>query len=276
MGGEDKRPRTTRRVFLRGTATVVPAVAAGGASLMTADAAWAAQAANLKPGTMVVLAKLARDIFPHDRVPDRFYVAAVWPYDAKAGRDTALRALLEDGAAKLDAAAGRFGVRGGYVALDWERDRLPLVQGMAATPSSGSCGATSWSSFYNQQELWPRFGYEGSSFEQGGYLERGFDDIDWLRSGVGALRRETWQVRPERRRRGRHHRLRRRRRHARQRVGAEGRQGRGPGGGRPARDTTTSSMTSGPASPSSPGRTCGPPRAPGAWRGTSRTCRPGS
>src|SRR5215207_1352322 len=106
MGGEDKRPRTTRRVFLRGTATVVPAVAAGGASLMTADAAWAAQAANLKPGTMVVLAKLARDIFPHDRVPDRFYVAAVWPYDAKAGQDTALRALLEDGAAKLDAAAG--------------------------------------------------------------------------------------------------------------------------------------------------------------------------
>ena len=42
MGGEDKRPTTTRRVFLRGTATVVPAVATGGASLMTADAAWAA------------------------------------------------------------------------------------------------------------------------------------------------------------------------------------------------------------------------------------------
>ncbi len=33
---------------------------------------------------------------------------------------------------------------------------------------------------YNQKELWPIFGYEGASFDKGGYLERGFDDIDWL------------------------------------------------------------------------------------------------
>jgi hypothetical protein len=28
--------------------------------------------------------------------------------------------------------------------------------------------------------VWPLFGYEGSSLEYGGYLERGFDDIGWL------------------------------------------------------------------------------------------------
>ena len=27
---------------------------------------------------------------------------------------------------------------------------------------------------------WPRFGYEGSSAEHGGYINRGFADIDWL------------------------------------------------------------------------------------------------
>ena len=33
---------------------------------------------------------------------------------------------------------------------------------------------------YNQKELWPIFGYEGASADKGGYIERGFDDIDWL------------------------------------------------------------------------------------------------
>ncbi len=132
-------------------------------------------------GHQVVLAKLARDIFPHDRIPDRFYVAATRPCDEKAGPDTALRATLEEGVAKLDAAAeARFGVRGGYVALNWERDRLPLVQDITATPFFQKLLNDLVVSFYNQPELWPRFGYEGSSREHGGHLERGFDDIDWL------------------------------------------------------------------------------------------------
>ena len=35
-------------------------------------------------------------------------------------------------------------------------------------------------SLYNQEEVWPKFGYEGSSAENGGYINRGFNDIDWL------------------------------------------------------------------------------------------------
>ena len=181
MRAVDKRARATRRVFLRGAAAAAPAAAVGSAGLLAADAAWAQQAVNLKPGTMVTIAKLARDIFPHDKVPDRFYVAAVRPYDGKAGPDTELRALLEDGVAKLDAAATeRFGVRGGYVALNWERDRLPLVQAITDTPFFQKLRGDLVVSFYNQPDLWPRFGYEGSSWEHGGYIERGFNDIDWL------------------------------------------------------------------------------------------------
>ncbi len=35
-------------------------------------------------------------------------------------------------------------------------------------------------SLYNNKEVWPKFGYEGSSAEHGGYINRGFADIDWL------------------------------------------------------------------------------------------------
>ncbi len=33
---------------------------------------------------------------------------------------------------------------------------------------------------YNQKAVWPLFGYEGESFSQGGYIDRGFNDINWI------------------------------------------------------------------------------------------------
>jgi hypothetical protein len=35
-------------------------------------------------------------------------------------------------------------------------------------------------SLYNQPDIWPIFGYEGESYSKGGYIRRGFDDIDWI------------------------------------------------------------------------------------------------
>jgi hypothetical protein len=32
----------------------------------------------------------------------------------------------------------------------------------------------------SDQRTWELVGYEGPSFGKGGYLERGFDDLDWL------------------------------------------------------------------------------------------------
>jgi hypothetical protein len=33
---------------------------------------------------------------------------------------------------------------------------------------------------YSDQRTWELLGYEGPSFDKGGYLERGFNDLDWL------------------------------------------------------------------------------------------------
>jgi hypothetical protein len=29
------------------------------------------------------------------------------------------------------------------------------------------------------ETVWPKFGYEGSSWENGGYINRGFNDVNW-------------------------------------------------------------------------------------------------
>ena len=39
---------------------------------------------------------------------------------------------------------------------------------------------TSVVSLYNNEMAWAHFGYEGSSYEMGGYFDRGFQDLDWL------------------------------------------------------------------------------------------------
>ena len=33
---------------------------------------------------------------------------------------------------------------------------------------------------YDDREVWNLLGYEGPSYDKGGYLNRGFDDLDWL------------------------------------------------------------------------------------------------
>ena len=33
---------------------------------------------------------------------------------------------------------------------------------------------------YNHADVWNALGYEGASFDKGGYINRGFNDLDWL------------------------------------------------------------------------------------------------
>ena len=40
--------------------------------------------------------------------------------------------------------------------------------------------ATCVVALYDDREVWELLGYEGPSFDKGGYVDRGFDDLDWL------------------------------------------------------------------------------------------------
>ena len=176
----ERRTTVGRRVFLRGAATAVPAAAlAAGGMGISAKAAWAEGAQTLKPHTMATLVLMARDIYPHDQIADIYYVKAVQPYDAKAASDGALRDLIEQGVTSLDNTA-QTSFKRAYLDVPEERDRVVLLVGIEKTPFFSKIRSGLVVALYNQQDLWKRFGYEGSSFEYGGYLNRGFNDIDWL------------------------------------------------------------------------------------------------
>ena len=167
-----------RRAFLAGM-TGATAIFVAGSAIVHPLEAWGLEATALKPETMLTLVKMARDIYPHDRLADRFYALAVKGYDAKAAKDPKDKAMVEDGIAALDAAAKK--AHGtGYAAIGWEHDRTKLLEAMETTAFFQTVRGGLVTGLYNQKEIWPLFGYEGESASKGGYIARGFNDIAWL------------------------------------------------------------------------------------------------
>lgn len=174
----EKRIRLTRRGFLKGASVGVSVLGAG--ALMAAPADVMAQSFTvLGSDTALVLLKMARDIFPHDRVADKFYLHAIAPYDADAASDPALKALLLDGIAQLNASARRLHGKD-YLAIEDEARRVEVLRAIEDAAFFQKIKGGLVTGLYNNPELFPLFGYEGSSWEKGGYVNRGFNDIDWI------------------------------------------------------------------------------------------------
>jgi hypothetical protein len=175
----DRRSKYDRRVFLKGAATAVPTVAIATSAGLTISDAWADDATTLTPATLKTLVKMARDIYPHDFLGDSYYITAVKPWDGKAAKDPEIKTLIVEGVARLDQDANnRHKVP--YAQVPWEADRVVLLQGVEQSAFFQKIRGDLVVSLYNQKEIWPKFGYEGSSAEHGGYIKRGFADIDWL------------------------------------------------------------------------------------------------
>jgi phosphoglycolate phosphatase-like HAD superfamily hydrolase len=173
MTKHDLRGLTRRQLLSRSFAAGALAVTGTG-FIAAPNAAWAVEVTAITPNEMATLLQMARDIYPHDQVADQYYAVAVKGYDSEDRK-----ALVAEGVAALNAAAKAAGFDS-YVAVGWEEDRVKLLQAMETTPFFQTIRAGLVTGLYNQKEIWPIFGYQGESFSQGGYIERGFNDIDWL------------------------------------------------------------------------------------------------
>ncbi len=170
----DRTALTRRALLARSVALGTTALIFGPGFVAGSDAAWAMELSHLKPETMATLIQMARDIYPHDRIADKYYAAAVKGYDSA---DKA--PMVETGIAAVNAAAVAAGFTG-YVGAGWERDRVDILRSMEKTPFFQTIRGGLVTGLYNQKAVWPVFGYEGESFSKGGYIDRGFNDIEWI------------------------------------------------------------------------------------------------
>jgi len=156
------------------------ATAAGVSWLIAPDRAWAMEFAAFDEATAGTLLQMTRALYPHETVGDVHYAGVVKSLDeAVAGSEDADAALAvyADGVARLNEAAG-----GSFADLDDDAKEAALqAEADSEDPSFfQAVRGQVVNVLYNNHEVWKIFGYQGASFEEGGYLFRGFDDLSWL------------------------------------------------------------------------------------------------
>lgn len=123
---------------------------------------------DLKPA----LVRLLRAAFPHAGFPDGPYERVADKILSQVEEDLYHQLVLEQGLATLEQ-AGLDGTQDDDVAEK-------LLQELADTEFFTFICGIAVVSLYDDHEVWELLGYEGGSFDKGGYLDRGFDDLDWL------------------------------------------------------------------------------------------------
>jgi hypothetical protein len=155
-----------RRTFLASTSVLAIAMMARPWRLALASE-------RLTDAHTTTLLRMVKDIFPHDMLNDDPYLAVVSQLKGAAA-DPDMSGMLVSGLAGLDA------VSEGPWADRESGQRVSDLKAIEATPFFITVRVSALFGLYGNPEIWPAFGYEGASYEQGGYLFRGFDDLGWL------------------------------------------------------------------------------------------------
>src|SRR4249920_3160942 len=116
---------------------------------------------------------MTRQLFPHDKLGDEYYRVVVESIDKEMAGSPELKTRIQDGLAQLNEAAG-----GDFSAVGADR-QLEAMKKLETTPFFSDMLNKTQFYFYNNKTVWPKFGYEGSSWEKGGYINRGFNDVRW-------------------------------------------------------------------------------------------------
>lgn len=120
------------------------------------------------------LLQMIQRIFPHGDLDKAYYGAVVEVLDSEATASSEAATTLKLGISDLDKAAGE---RWLDLTADEQTD---ILKGMQQHDLFQTVLGKGTYTIYNNPEVWAKFGYEGPSFDKGGYLERGFNDLDWL------------------------------------------------------------------------------------------------
>ncbi len=160
-----------RREFLKGSGVLMGAIATGSVlATLAPSPVWALELKQLTAPEGKTLMALGRVLYPHKKLPDAVYALLAKDLDGNA----AAVPVLRDGIAALDKAAG-----GNFVKAT-AATKLRLVKAIEGTPFFNTVRGQCITSLYNNDMAFAVFGYPGSSWDKGGYLTRGFQDLKWL------------------------------------------------------------------------------------------------
>jgi hypothetical protein len=165
-----------RREFLKTSALVVAgtAVAASGLINVAGAGQWTGQLTTLNPHEASTLLAMAKRIFPHRGIDDSCYLKVVEVLDANSKSDPAVAKMLTEGVVSVD------GPGGTKFADLKENEQIAALEAIQTTLFFQKVRGTELESLYSNPGTWKALGYQGPAFAYGGYIHRGFNDLNWL------------------------------------------------------------------------------------------------
>lgn len=135
---------------------------------------WTEALTVLTPEIGETLVAVVRTLCPHDALAERVYRRVVLHYDRLARTAPAAAASIKQAVDALnDAMTLPFRDRS-------ESYRVAALRAIETTTAFVFLQRTAVRFLYDDIEVWEAFGYEGASVHLGGYIARGFNDLDWL------------------------------------------------------------------------------------------------
>ncbi|MES1163808.1 MAG: tat (twin-arginine translocation) pathway signal sequence, partial [Rhizobacter sp.] len=163
-----------RREFLRGSGILMGTIAATSVlAALAPSPVWAVELKTLGKAEGEALMAMGRTLYPHKKLPDAVYALLAKDLDGAAGKNADTAKLLRDGIAALDAATG------GFVKANAAK-RLAAVKAIEGQPFFATVRGQCITSLYDNDMAYAVFGYPGASWDKGGYITRGFQDLKWL------------------------------------------------------------------------------------------------
>ncbi len=130
---------------------------------------WATNLTTISATDAQTLVAVIRTLYPHDALPETLYRRVVLHFDRLN-----VAARLEKFCAEISA----------FWSLPFaelpESYRVQVLKKVEATPEFFFVQRMAVRYLYDDINIWAAFGYEGASVHLGGYVKRGFNDLDWL------------------------------------------------------------------------------------------------
>jgi hypothetical protein len=130
------------------------------------------ETAILGSRAMVTITAAARIMYPHDALPDDVYARVGEKLAVAAGEDSGAARTIGEGVSALN-------VGQPFAELPAD-EQLEMLKGIEGSDFFELVRSTAVAQVYSDQRTWQLVGYEGPSFDKGGYINRGFNDLDWL------------------------------------------------------------------------------------------------
>ena len=165
----------TRRSFLKGSGILIGTIATSSVLFTLAPSpVWAIALTTLTQDEGTTLLQMGRVLYPHDKLPDAVYALLAKDLDTAASTDAVLAGQLRSGIQELNRLAEEK-----FVNAD-DRVKMEAVTAMEKSDFFEMVRGKCVTSLYNNDMAYAVFGYPGASWDKGGYITRGFQDLNWL------------------------------------------------------------------------------------------------